>query len=377
MSPHKTVLPAGSHDQGDLQIPSVSFATLPAKVPDPVSSESSSYNPSPRSASVSSLDDTPIMSKPLKPGVYVPTVVFFKANEDLDVETIGKHAVRLAKAGVAGITTQGSNGEAVHLNHQERQHVTRTTRRALNEGGFDSLPVIVGCGSQSTRGTIELCREAQSSGGDYALVLPPSYYLPSHKSDTIIEYFTDVANASPIPILIYNYPAVVAGIDLSSDVIIKLAKHPNIVGCKLTCGNTGKLSRIAEATNAATPTDAGSQFMCMGGSADFTLQTLIVGGSGVICGVGNVAPRACIRIVQLFAEGKLAEAKKVQAVVARGDWAAIAGGIVGTKCALETYFEYGGIARRPLPRASRSEALKLAGEFRDIVELENSLKSMK
>ena len=373
MSPHKTVLPSGSHHQEDLQIPSVSPATLPTKVPDPVSSESSSYNPSPRSASVSSLDDTPIMGKPLRPGVYVPTLAFFRANEDLDLETISKHAVRLAKAGVAGITTQGSNGEAVHLNHQERQHVTRITRKALNSEGFESLPIIVGCGAQSTRETIELCREALSAGGDYALVLAPSYYLPSHKSDTIIEYFTDVANASPIPILIYNYPAVVAGIDLSSDIIIKLAKHPNIVGCKLTCGNTGKLSRIATATNAATPTDAGSQFMCMGGSADFTLQTLIVGGSGVICGVGNIAPKACIRIVQLFAEGKLAEAKKVQAVVARGDWAAIAGGILGTKCALETYRGYGGIPRRPLPRASKSETLKYASEFREILELENAL----
>lgn len=372
MSPHKTVSPAGSYNQDDLQIPSVSLVALPAQITDSNSSESS-YNPSPRSASISSFDDTPIMNKLLRPGVYVPTVAFFKENEDLDLETIGKHAVRLAKAGVAGIATQGSNGEAVHLTHHERQQVTRTTRTALNDEGFTSLPVIVGCGSQSTRETIELCREALASGGDYALVLPPSYYKPSHKSDTVVEYFRDVADASPIPILIYNYPAVVAGIDLSSDVISELAKHPNIVGCKLTCGNTGKLGRIAAATNAATPIDAGSNFMCMGGSADFTLQTLIVGGSGVICGIGNVAPKACVKIVDFFAAGKLAEARKLQAVVARGDWAAISGGIVGTKSALDTYFGYGGIARRPLPRATKSEAAKTASDFKEIVDLERTL----
>lgn len=372
MSPHKTASPAGSYHQDDLQIPSVSLVALPARVTDPVSSESS-YNPSPRSASVSSLDDTPIMQKPLRPGVYVPTVAFFKGNEDLDHETTGMHAVRLAKAGVAGIATQGSNGEAVHLTHQERQQVTRATRKALNAEGYGSLPVIVGCGSQSTRETIELCREALASGGDYALVLPPSYYKPSHKPDTIVDFFRDVADASPIPILIYNYPAAVAGIDLSSDVISELSKHPNIVGCKLTCGNTGKLARIAAATDAATPSDAGSTFMCMGGSADFTLQTLIVGGSGVICGVGNVAPRACAKIVDLFAAGKLAEAKRLQAIVARGDWAAISGGIVGTKSALDTYFGYGGIARRPLPRVTKSEAAKFAGDFKELVELERSL----
>ena len=373
MSPHKTVSPAGSYHPDDLQLPSASLVALSAKITDSLSSESSSYNPSPRSASVSSLDDTPVMKRPLRPGVYVPTVAFFKRNEDLDLDTVRRHAVRLAKAGVAGIATQGSNGEAVHLTHQERKLVTRATRKVLSDEGFDSLPVIVGCGSQSTRETIELCREASSAGGDYALVLPPSYYKPSYKPDTIVEFFKDVADKSPIPIIIYNYPAAVAGIDLSSDVISELSKHPNIVGCKLTCGNTGKLARIAAATDAATPADAGSNFMCMGGSADFTLQTLIVGGSGVICGIGNVAPKACVKIINLFAAGKLAEAKKLQAVVARGDWAAISGGIVGTKSALDTYFEYGGIARKPLPRVTESEAAKFESDFKEIVELETTL----
>ena len=373
MSPHKTVSPAGSYHQDDLQLPSGSLVARSAKITDSLSSESSSYNPSPRSASVSSLDDTPIMKRPLRPGVYVPTLAFFKRNEDLDLDTIRNHTVRLAKAGVAGIATQGSNGEAVHLTHQERNQVTRTTRKALSDQGFDSLPVIVGCGSQSTRETIELCREALSAGGDYALVLPPSYYKPSHKPNTIVEFFKDVAGASPIPIIIYNYPAAVAGIDLSSDVISELSKHPNIVGCKLTCGNTGKLARIAAATDAATPADAGSNFMCMGGSADFTLQTLIVGGSGVICGIGNVAPKACVKIIDLFAAGQLAEAKKLQAVVARGDWAAISGGIVGTKSALDTYFGYGGIARKPLPRVTDCEAADFGSDFKEIVDLETTL----
>ncbi|KAK4693801.1 hypothetical protein P7C71_g3660, partial [Lecanoromycetidae sp. Uapishka_2] len=188
-----------------------------------------------------------------------------------------------------------------------------------------------------------------------------------------MNFFNDVADSSPIPIIIYNYPAAVAGIDLSSDSINDLAKHPNIVGCKLTCGNTGKLARIAAATNASTSADEGSGFMCMGGSADFTLQTLIVGGSGVICGIGNVAPNACVKIINLYAAGKLPEARKLQAVVARGDWAAIAGGIVGTKSALETYFGYGGAARRPLPRVTKAEIKKFANDFGEIVELEKAL----
>jgi len=330
------------------------------------------YSDSFESTSVASSGDHPY--RPLTPGVYVPTVAFFdKATEDLDTETIARHAVRLAEAGVAGIATQGSNGEAVHLSHAERKLVTRTTRKALDDAGFQSMPLIVGCGAQSTRETIELCQEALSFGGDYALVLPPCYYKPMYKPDSLMEFFQNVASASPLPILIYNYPGAVSGIDLDSDVIVKLAKHPNIVGCKLTCGNTGKLNRIAAATRAATPTDHGSGFMCMGGSADFTLQTLIGGGSGVICGLGNVTPKACVKLVDLYASDKVKEAQKLQAVVARGDWAAISGGIVGTKSGLETYFGYGGFARKPLPRPTKSDVAKYAEDFGELASLEKSL----
>ena len=281
--------------------------------------------------------------------------------------------MRLAHAGVAGITTQGSNGEAVHLTHKERKLVTKVTRMALDRAGYQALPIIVGCGAQSTRETIQLCQEALQSGGDYALILPPSYYKGLFSATSLVGFFHDVANGSPIPILIYNYPGAVAGIDMDSDLIAKLAKHPNIVGCKLTCGNTGKLARIAASVDATTPAEDGSGFMCMGGSADFTLPTLIAGGSGIICGLGNVTPKACVRVIELYSQGKLAEAKKLQAVVARGDWAAISGGIVGTKSALETYYGYGGYARKPLPRPTKEEAGKYAGDFHELVEVENSL----
>lgn len=310
----------------------------------------------------------------LLPGVYVPTVCFFDPDtEDLDLETIAKHAVRLAEAGVQGVTTQGSNGEAVHMSHKERDLVTSTTRKALDDAGYGDMPVIVGCGSQSTRETVELCQEAHAAGGDCALVLPPSYYSGLHAKDTVMNFFRDVAGASPIPILIYNYPPAASGIDLSSDAIIELSRHPNIVGCKLTCGNTGKLNRIAAATRAATPSEPGSGFMCMGGSADFMLQTMIAGGSGVIGGFANIAPKACVKLVELIESGNMKEARKLQAVIARGDWAAIQGGVVGTKSALQSHFCYGGYSRKPLPRPNKEEAARWRDAFDEIVKLEQSL----
>lgn len=338
--------------------------------PDSYSYSNDSYQPVQSSYSMTNNSS----NRALVPGIYVPTVAFFDpATDDVDVETVANHAVRLAKAGVAGITTQGSNGEAVHLSHKERNLITSTTRQALDAAGFQNMPVIVGCGVQSTRECIELCQEAASAGGDYALVLPPAYYQGLFSKDTVKEFFKDVADASPIPILIYNYPGAVSGLDLNSDVIIELAQHPNIVGCKLTCGNTGKLNRIAAATDATTVFNAGSGFMCMGGSVDFTLQTLVGGGSGIIGGMANIAPKTCVKLVELFQAGKLAEAQKLQAIVARGDWAAIQGGIIGTKAGLVAHFGYGGYARKPLPRPSKEETNKWRDAFAELVKTENSL----
>ncbi|KAI9835752.1 MAG: hypothetical protein M1819_001931 [Sarea resinae] len=373
MPPHNDApSPASSFDQRFISSRTLGFAPDSAREAVGSIYAHSQYSDSFETASFDSVDD--MAHRPLVPGVHVPTVAFFdKVTEELDLETVGKHAVRLAKAGVAGLATQGSNGEAVHLSHNERQQVTRTTRKALNDAGFHTLPIIVGCGAQSTRETIDLCHEALRSGGDYALVLPPSYYKGLFKSESIVEFFQDVANASPIPILIYNYPGAVSGIDMDSDVIIELSQHPNIVGCKFTCGNTGKLNRVASATRATTPTEPGSGFMCFGGSADFVLQTLIAGGSGIIGGLANISPKACVKLIDLYSAGSIKDAKKMQAIVARGDWAAITSGVVGTKSALETFYGYGGYGRKPLPRPTKQDVLKYTEGFRELVALEKSL----
>ena len=312
-------------------------------------------------------------TRQLKPGINVPMITIFKDNEDVDTDATAKHAVRLAKAGLASITCQGSNGEAVHLTKEERILVTSTVRQAIDEAGFSEMPIVVGCGAQSVRETVELCRDAYQAGGDYALVLPPSYFKAACKPENIVKYFEDVADGSPIPIIIYNYPGAAAGVDLDSDAIIKLSKHPKIRGCKLTCGNTGKLNRIAHAVKAATPSDVGSGWMCMGGSADFTLQTMIAGGSGIITGLGNVVPKACVKVFDLYAQGKVEEAQKIQAIVARGDWGVIAGGITGTKAALESFFGYGGYARRPLPKPSKDDMARYEAMMKEVIELEKSL----
>ncbi|CZT48245.1 related to dihydrodipicolinate synthetase [Rhynchosporium secalis] len=381
MSPHNDApSPAGSFTQSF----NMSFRPVAGSgLRNSSSNNNSVYSESPlndynSSYSSTSLDTDNHMSRPLVPGVYVPTVCFFDpVTEDLDTDTIATHAVRLAKAGVTGLTTQGSNGEAVHLTHSERQIVTQTTRSALNAAGFSQLPVIVGCGTQSVRETIQYCREAHAAGGDYALVLPPSYYAPlfSPAAASVIEFFNAVADKSPIPLIIYNYPGAVSGMDLSSDIVIQLSAHPNIVGVKLTCGNTGKLNRIVAATKTVKPqsVDSFPSFLVLGGSADFTLQSLIGGGHGILAGLANISPKACLELMRLYREGKVAEATKMQEVVARGDWAAIQGGIVSTKAGMESWLGYGGYARSPLPHPTSEETAKWKEGFRELVALEKSL----
>lgn len=114
---------------------------------------------------------------PLRPGIYSPTMTFFDPEtEDLDIPSIRKHAVRLAEAGLVGLVTMGSNGEAVHLSRGEKMAVTRATREALDEVGYRDVPVIVGASEHGIRLTIDLCKESAAAGGKYVLLVPLSYY---------------------------------------------------------------------------------------------------------------------------------------------------------------------------------------------------------
>lgn len=307
----------------------------------------------------------------LQPGIYVPTVAFFEpdVHQKVDIAATERHAQMLARAGVTGIVTHGSNGEAVHLNDEERMLVTQTTRQALEQCGHGDMTVIVGCGAASTQQTIKLCLDAAKSGGDFALVLPPSYYGSLLTKTTILDYFRAVADASPIPIVIYNFPAVQGGFDMTSDHIIELSKHENIVGVKLTCGNTGKLTRVAAAT-------AASEFATMGGSADFLLPTLVAGGHGVIAGLGNLCPKALVKAMRLYETQKLAEAQRIAATLARGDWVAIQGGFIAVKVGLKQYYDHNSPPRLPCVMPEESRMAEVNGGFAELMELESSLRDV-
>lgn len=312
--------------------------------------------------------------RPLLPGIYAPTMTFFDPEtEDLDIPSIKKHAIRLVKAGLVGLVTMGSNGEAVHLSSEEKIAITKATREALDEAGFGHVPIMVGASEGSVRGTIASIEEAATAGGDYTLLLTPSYFRSLMDEESIYTYFTSVADKSRLPIVLYNYPGAVAGIDMDSDLLIRLAKHPNIIGTKFTCGNTGKLTRVALASNAKTPFSAGSGYMAFGGMCDFIIQTLVSGGSGIIAGGSNVMPKTCVKVWDLYTEGRIQEAIEMQKTLSKCDWVLTKASIAGTKSAIQSYYGYGGYPRSPLKRQDDVETKRVADGIAEVMKLEKSL----
>lgn len=169
--------------------------------------------------------------------------------------------------------------------------------------------------------------------------------------------------------MIYNFPGVTQGIDLSSDELLKLSKHPNIVGVKLTCGNIGKMSRIAPEVDRNT-------FAVFAGLVDALVPSLTAGASGAIAGLCNIVPKTVVRAYKLATTGgDRKELMRIQKLIADADALVTKTGVItGTKYGLECFYHYGGEGRRPiLPPTEEIKKICQIG-FAPIVEYENSLK---
>jgi len=207
------------------------------------------------------------ISRPLVDGIYVPVISIFHDDHDqsVDIPTYQKHILWMAQSGIHGFLIQGSTAETVSLTFEEKAKITRATRDVLDQHGFTHVPIIVGTSAQSTAEAIILAKQAKESGGDYALSLLPSYFASSLTVEALESYFTELADNSPIPVMIYSYPGASAGLELSSDSIGRLAKHSNIVGIKQTDHNVGKMARVAYDN---------PSFTVFGGASDYLLLVI-------------------------------------------------------------------------------------------------------
>lgn len=288
-------------------------------------------------------------------GIYPPIPTFFDTHDELDIATYQRHIARLAGGGITGYVVMGSNGEAVHLNSDERAAVIEAARQAAG----DEALIVGGCGEQSTRATIRNCEQAARSGADVAIVLPPFYYKNRMSSQALLAHYRDVADSSPLPVVIYNMPANTAGIDLDAATICALARHSNIIGVKDSAGNMAKLAQIVAATSGTG--ERKKDFSVFAGSAGYLLPALVVGAVGAVAALANIFPREVCRVQELFFAGRLEEARSLQARLVPANTAVTTTySVAGLKAALEIRFGYGGPPRAPLQPLSAEERVHLA-----------------
>lgn len=170
------------------------------------------------------------------PGIHVPSLTFFLDDDrqEIDWQTQAEHIAFLAKSGVHGIVLAGTNGEAIALTRTEKVELVRLTRKIASDSGRPDLPITLGTSGTSTRDVIDDTKAAKQAGADYALVLVPSFFHFAMSKEAICEFFEEVGDKSALPVLIYNFPGVAAGLNVDSTMLVRLAKHPNIVGVKVS-----------------------------------------------------------------------------------------------------------------------------------------------
>ncbi|KAJ7130827.1 putative dihydrodipicolinate synthase [Mycena crocata] len=325
------------------------------------------------------------LARPFTDGVYCPLVTPFKANtEEVDFDALKAQVVRLAAARM-GIVVLGTNGEASHLSDTERTAVIRASREALDANGFTQTPIMAGTGTGSAKETIRLCTEARDAGADYVIVIAPGYFSFAVGRDTtaLTKFYLQVLDASPLPVMIYNFPGAASGIDFDSDFLVELSEHQNCFGAKLTCASIGKGHRLSAHTLSAAYKERHPRpFFVMPGFSDILLPALVCRASGCITGTGNIIPKTIVKLydttMSALATGsaeQMEAARALQDLVAEADWAVVKGGIGGTKHAMDKYVQagLGGVPRTPLPPASAATETMLAAGLKRAVAYENSI----
>jgi 4-hydroxy-2-oxoglutarate aldolase len=269
-------------------------------------------------------------------GVFTPIVTSFDDAGNVAHDKMAFNLDRWNQTGLRGYVVLGSNGEWVYLNEEERLDVLRTARQAIPR---DRL-MIAGTASESTINTLRLTEKAAQIGADVAIVVNPNYYKGQMTVPVLTRYYRDVADNSPIPILIYNLPPATS-IDLSADLLVELSHHPNIIGVKDTGGN---MPKMGETIRRADPS-----FQVLSGSANFFYPSLAIGVTGGILALANMAPDESVALLDLFNAGKIQAGRDLHLRMLPVNLAITSRfGVSGLKAALDMVGYYGGPPRLPL-----------------------------
>ena len=269
-------------------------------------------------------------------GVFAPIPTPFDEDDRVDTRRLRAALERWVAGPLAGFVVLGSNGEAVYLDDFEADRVIVAAREAIPR----DRAFIVGTGRESTQAAVRATKRAAEHGADFVLVRTPGFFKNQMTTDAFVRHYTAVADASPVPVLLYNFTAL-TGVNLLPAAVHILAKHPNIVGMKESGGDIAQIAELVSGT----PED----FRVLAGTLSTFYAALCVGCTGGILAPASVVPHACVRLFELTREGRHPEARRLQqqlAPVARILGAAY--GVPGLKAALNLAGVDVGLPRPPL-----------------------------
>lgn len=289
-------------------------------------------------------------------GVIPPVTTPFGADGGLDYEALGRNLVRWRTTGLAGYLILGSTGEFLTLSADERRAVLEVARAHIPRESV----MIAGAGAESTAQAVAYVKEAARAGADAVMVVNPNYYKPMLTSEALYRHYVAVAEASEIPVFLYNVPQF-TGLNMDAGLVARLAAHPNVVGIKDSSGNVPQLAEIIR--------NSPADFLVFPGSAQVVLPALALGAAGAILQVSCFVPELCVRLLREFDAGDLAAARRTNNLLLAVHEAIGRYGVPASKAAMDLRGYYGGPPRLPLLPPSSEQvagyraALEAAGQL--------------
>ncbi|KAL8886519.1 MAG: hypothetical protein Q9215_005793 [Flavoplaca cf. flavocitrina] len=316
------------------------------------------------------------MVAPPPTGIYVPVPTFFSKPDPegipaLDLATQTKHALHLASNGISGLVLLGSTGEAIAVTNSERKTLLAHIRQEMDKAGHKGYPIIAGTATQGIDDTITQLQISKDAGAQWGLVLAPGFFATCVTQEGLKNWYLAIANRSPLPILIYHYPAVSNSVALSASTFTTLSSHPNICGAKLSHGD---LSLHTQLASSPLPSMSHDKFATFTGLGQQLLPVLTVGGAGAIDGLAAIFPKTVVRLCELIEKRDLMEARKLQEVVARGEGLVVGHGVVGVKEGVRRVLGWDSECRLPLVKGLGEEKWKeWEGVVAELDEIEKGL----
>lgn len=283
-------------------------------------------------------------------GTFLPvTTPFDPITGDVDIVAFRSNLRHWFQSPIAGVLIGGTNGEGVLLEDSERRQLAEAASDVLPTGAI----LIVETGAESTRRAIARARDAAQAGADVALVSPPAFFKGAMTPETLARHYRAVADASPIPVMIYQVPLRMSTLDLPTGLVGELSRHGNIVGIK---DSRGKLDLVGELVE-----QCQADFQVLVGNGALLYAALETGAVGGIVAVGLIATAEAARISIAYRDGLKTEAGRIQERIAPLHTQIVSEmGISGVKAALDLLGLHGGAPRPPLAPASpeRMEAIR-------------------